>query len=301
LALYRDELLQHLKPVSVKAHLSNIRKSYNTLIHSLEHRQALLAYLQAQFPNEDFATLKAKTDELELRVLRAIDPQYSQVTVITHQDEADSVHIRLTPSQGATLMMRPNIRTLRGRRDVAVIAILLATGLREGEGVALKVEDLYQTYGNVPALHVTSGKGAKSRMVPFGDMVWARQIVEIWLAGRTTGFVFVAMAKGRGDKHKEQLTDDPMTTRSVQRLLKRYPISIGGISTALTPHDLRRSYARNLFMVGTPTEVIRQNLGHSDVKTTQEYIGILDGATRAPASVYDASPILERLTLHTKP
>ena len=55
------------------------------------------------------------------------------------------------------------------------------------------------------------------------------------------------------------------------------------------------SYVRNLFLAGIPTEVIQQNLGHADVKTTQVYIGVLDGSTRAPVSVYDASIVLERL------
>jgi hypothetical protein len=43
---------------------------------------------------------------------------------------------------------------------------------------------------------VKSGKGAKARMVPFGDMLWARQIVEIWLDGREAGPVFTAMIDG---------------------------------------------------------------------------------------------------------
>ena len=49
-----------------------------------------------------------------------------------------------------------------------MIAMMLATGLREGEIVSLNVDDLYQTYGNVSALRVKSGKGAEARMVPFG-------------------------------------------------------------------------------------------------------------------------------------
>ena len=59
----------------------------------------------------------------------------------------------------------------------------------------------------------------------------------------------------------------------------------------VTPHDLRRSYARNLFLAGISVEVIRQNLGHVDVKTTQAYIGVLDGSTRAPVSVYEPTEI----------
>lgn len=296
LVAYRDHLLKALAPSSVKVHLSSIRRSYKTLVESLEHRQALVAYLERQFPDDDFATIKAKADELELRLARAVDPERSRLVVNTVQDEADSQHLRLTPAQGAALMMQPDITTLRGQRDVAMIALLLATGLREGEIVKLDVDDLYQTYGGVPALRVKSGKGAKARMVPFGDMLWARQIAAFWLGGREVGPAFTAMIDGRGDMLNQRATCKRMTTRSVQRLLKCYPISIHGLPTAVTPHDLRRSYARNLFLAGIPTEVIRQNLGHADVKTTQAYIGVLDGSTRAPVSVYDASAVLEKLS-----
>ena len=72
-----------------------------------------------------------------------------------------------------------------------------------------------------------------------------------------------------------------MTTRSIQRMLGRYPIWVDGKLRAVTPHDLRRSYARNLFMAGISIEVIRQNLGHVDVKTTQDYIGVLGAADNA--------------------
>ncbi|MBZ0294246.1 MAG: tyrosine-type recombinase/integrase [Anaerolineae bacterium] len=72
-------------------------------------------------------------------------------------------------------------------------------------------------------------------------------------------------------------------------------MSIDGAPTTVTPHDLRCSYARNLFLAGIPTEVIRQNLGHAEVKTTQDYVGVLDGSTRAPVSVYDPAKILDRL------
>ncbi|MCD4686680.1 MAG: site-specific integrase [Anaerolineae bacterium] len=295
LMTYRDLLLETLSASSVRVHLANIRRSYKTLIDSLEHREALVNYLQAQFPDDDFATTKAKADELELRVVRAIDPARSRVTVTTVQDEADSQHIRLTPAQGAALMMQPDVFTLRGRRDVALVALMLATGLREGEVVALKVDDLYQAYGGVAAVQVKAGKGAKSRLVPFGDMLWARRIVEISLLGRTNGPVFTAMIAGRGDMVDQRTIDQRMTTRSVQRMLKRYPIAINGQTVTMTPHDLRRSYARNLFLAGIPVEVIRQNLGHADVKTTQAYIGVLDGSTRAPVSVYDPSAILAKL------
>ena len=202
--------------------------------------------------------------------MRANDPQLSKVTTISVQDEADSKHIRLTAKQGAALMLQPELSRLRGRRDVAILALLLATGLREGEVFTLEIDDLYQTYGGVPALRVKSGKGAKARMVPFGDMLWARQITELWLNGRESGQVFTRMRHGRGDMHNQETTDTPMATRSIQRMLQRYPIWIDEKLRTVTPHDLRRSYARNLFRARISIEVIRQNLGHVDVKTTQD-------------------------------
>ena len=295
LTSYRDLLLQTLAPASARVHLSSIRRSYKALVENPRHRADLVYHLQQEYAAADFATIKAMADELELRLMRAIDPQRSKVTTGSVQDEADSRHIRLTPAQGAALMMRPDLSRLRGRRDVALIALLLATGLREGEAVQLEVDDLHQTYGGVPALRVKSGKGAKARMVPFGDMLWARQITGLWLGERETGPVFTRMRQGRGDMRHQEATAMPMTARSIQRMLKRYPISIDGQQRAVTPHDLRRSYARNLFKAGISTEVIRQNLGHVDVKTTQAYIGVLDGAARAPVSVYEPAEILARM------
>lgn len=103
-------------------------------------------------------------------------------------------------------MMQPDVSTLRGRRDVALIALMLATGLSEGEIVKLQIEDAYQTYGTVPALRVRSGKCAKARMVPFGDMLWAWEIIESYLMGRLDGPVFTAMIYGRGDMIRQRST-----------------------------------------------------------------------------------------------
>jgi site-specific recombinase XerC len=62
-------------------------------------------------------------------------------------------------------MMHFNITTLLRVHDVAMIALMLAIGLREGEIVSLNVDDLYQNYGNTPALRVKPGKGAKAWLV----------------------------------------------------------------------------------------------------------------------------------------
>lgn len=104
------------------------------------------------------------------------------------------------------------------------------------------------------------------------------------------------MRQGRGDMHDQETESCLMTTRSAERLLARYPISINGEQRAVRPHNFRRSYARSFFQAGIPVEVIRQSLlGHVDVKTRQAYIGALDGSTRAPVSVYEPAEILARM------
>lgn len=86
---YRDLLLETLAPASVRVHLSSIRRSYKMLIENAQHRASLVNFLQQEYPTESFATIKAMADELELRLMRAIDPQISKVTSPSVQDEAD--------------------------------------------------------------------------------------------------------------------------------------------------------------------------------------------------------------------
>jgi len=55
----------------------------------------------------------------------------------------------------------------------------------------------------------------------------------------------------------------------------------------VTPHDLRRTYARRLYEGGLDVVAIQQNLGHADLKTTLGYIGTLDADRRRAPAVYN--------------
>jgi site-specific recombinase XerD len=78
-----------------------------------------------------------------------------------------------------------------------------------------------------------------------------------------------------------------LTARAVQNIVGSYPLMIDGHLGRVQPHDLRRTYARRLYEAGVDIEAIRQNLGHSDRKTTQGYIGTLGAELRKPPAVYD--------------
>ena len=95
LTSYRDLLLETLAPASARVHLSSIRRSYKALVENPQQRAALVNHLQQEYATADFATIKAMADELELRLMRAIDPQHSKVTAARCGDNCPAAGHRL--------------------------------------------------------------------------------------------------------------------------------------------------------------------------------------------------------------
>lgn len=276
---YRDELLTTLKPSSVQAHLSTIRSQYRRILRDNATRDNMFNSLPDDMSMSD---KKAFVDELVLRIKNALEG--GKVTVTKIQDQADSEQIRLTPEQANRLMRQPSTDTLKGLRDTSILALMLATGIREQELCNLEVDDLRQRYDGELALMIRDGKGSKQRMVPYGDSDDVLTVVDAWLkqAGITSGLVF----RGFNRKSKVKLTGK-MSTRSIQRLIKSYPIIIDGTSTHVKPHDLRRTYARRQYDAGLDVTALQQNLGHQNISTTLTYIGTLDAPQRRAKDVFD--------------
>jgi site-specific recombinase XerD len=170
-----------------------------------------------------------------------------------------------------------------GLRDTVVLALMLCTGIREAELCALEVRDLRQRLGGQLALHVRHGKGRKERLIPYGDLDWVLVLIDVWLnkAEITGGPMLRGIYKGGKRVRKTALT-----VRAINQILDRYPIMIDGQLTAVNPHDLRRTYARQLYEARMDLLAIRDNLGHVDSRTTLEYIGSLDVEQRKPPALY---------------
>jgi site-specific recombinase XerD len=299
LTAYRDQLLEHYAPSTVSAHLSTIRARYRRLLSDNDTRQSFYrqatAYLE-RTGQDTPADRKSLVDELTTRLENAIDPDNSKVKVKTRQDRPDSDHLRLTPPQATQLLSQPGLDTLQGLRDTAIIALMLCTGIREAELVSLDVRDLRQTIGGELALHVREGKGCKERLVPYGDLDWVLVLVDAWLqaAEIESGPVF------RGFYRGGSVRPTRISKRAVGLVLKRYPISLSGHSVTVTPHDLRRSYARLQYEAGMDLLAIKDNLGHAALDTTLGYIGELDAdARRAKAVItFDLSGLYRQQELY---
>ncbi|MCB9451230.1 MAG: tyrosine-type recombinase/integrase [Anaerolineaceae bacterium] len=288
LAAYRDALrTQGLSPISVRAHLATVRGRYAALLKDPAVLDRLEAAAYAACLAEGFepnpANIQAAVGRLTGRIQNAIHPDAAPMTVITRQDRPDDETVRLTAAQASALLAAPGVDALLGLRDTALIALMLCTGIREAELVALDVPDLRQRLGGTLALHVRDGKGAKERLIPYGDLDFALVIVEAWLrrAAITVGPVFRGFYKGGW-----HIRDGRLHVRAINQVMDRYPIVVDGIQRTVNPHDLRRTYARRLYEAGVDLLAIQQNLGHADHKTTELYIGRLDVGARKPPALY---------------
>lgn len=283
LAAYRDYLLttpsertgEPLSPRSVKAHLSTVRKALQRVARDRDYLYSVAAQVA---PHAATIDLKPIVDEFTHRIDNATHPDESEVKIKTVQDASDSEYVRLTPKQANALIHAPDRATLAGLRDAALIGLALATGLRAAELVTLKVDDLYHRLGGKDAIFVREGKGRKQRLVPYGAHITVLQLVHKWIntAGIKSGHIF------RGVTSDDQLRPRAITVRQFGRRLARYEVD----GMVLTPHDLRRTYAKQQYINGMDIVAIKDNLGHASIETTQGYIGAMDAEKRVPAQGY---------------
>lgn len=282
LVSYRDHLLKSRQPRTVAAHLSTIRGRYKALMRSNKVRDWLREMASHQTP--DLTEAHVIVSDLLTRMANATHSAIAPVKEIKRQDTADGEHIRLTAAQVKVLVTSPGLDSLRARRDTALIALMVCTGVRAAEAAALDVVDLRQNLGGELALRVRDGKGGKQRLIPYGGLGWSLDCVEDWLraADIKSGAVFRGILRGG-----KSVRAEGMTTWSINDLLKRYPIEVEGAMRVVKPHDLRRTYARNAYDAGMTLERIQQNLGHTSLQTTQVYIGELSGVSRRPPAMFE--------------
>jgi integrase/recombinase XerC len=146
-------------------------------------------------------------------------------------------------------------------RDQALLELLYSTGLRVSEAVALDTTDIDRDRYGVPMVLVRHGKGGKTREVPLGgtaDRALAAYLPARRGLGAQDAALFVNAAGAR------------LTTRSVQRMVKRWTIA-GGVHAAATPHGLRHSFATHLLDEGVDLRSIQELLGHASLSSTQIY------------------------------
>lgn len=148
-------------------------------------------------------------------------------------------------------------------RDLAIVMLGIATGIRVGALVQINVEDINFKDNTI---HVIE-KGNKERYLQFGQNT--RAVLSSWMIDRSTYFpeaetdaLFISQWRRR------------LTVEGVKKILNKYADGIGG--KHITPHTMRKSAATNMAKAGVDIQTIANILGHQSVTTTQRYAAVLD-------------------------
>jgi len=173
------------------------------------------------------------------------------------------------------LLAQPaKLSTPEAKRDKAMLELLYATGMRVSELVSLNLGDINLEAGWVRCF----GKGSKERIVPIHQQ--AAQSVE----------EYVARARPHLLRDREEALflnrrGERLTRQGFWQILKGYARA-ANLSSEVTPHTLRHSFATHMLSGGADLRSVQELLGHANISTTQVYTRLTSEHVRR---VYDKS------------
>ena len=178
------------------------------------------------------------------------------------------------------LLAAPDVQTLLGARDRAMLETLYSTGIRVSELVGMDIQDIDE----VGQALIVRGKGRRERIVPLGSHAMAalqhylqmRRRLNHELRGEDSVFI------NKGDSR--------ISARSGRRKVTKY-LKEAGLDPEISPHTLRHSFATHLLDNGADLRSVQELLGHQSLSTTQVYTHLT--TQRMQEAYNDAHPRAE--------
>ena len=170
----------------------------------------------------------------------------------------------LTAEQGKRLLEGTSTDRLRGKRNRAMLSLLIGCGLRRAELLGLTINSIQLREEHWVIADLVA-KGGHIRTVPIP--LWVKKAVDCWTesAQITTGRVFRSINKSG------KIWGDGMTPKVLWEVVKDAAARSG--IEKLAPHDLRRTCARLCHLAGGELDQIQFLLGHVSIQTTERYLG----------------------------
>jgi integrase/recombinase XerD len=162
------------------------------------------------------------------------------------------------------LVEAPDILTVAGRRDRALLEFLYGTGARVTEAVSLDLRSIDLVERSV----ILTGKGDRQRLVPMGGAAvtgltsWLGDRMKLVRAGPDRDAVFLNLRGGR------------LSRQSAFRIVRLHAAAVGLDPTRVSPHTLRHSAATHMVEGGADLRSVQVMLGHARISTTQVYTRI---------------------------
>lgn len=236
------ELHKKYKPKSAKRKIASVKAFFAFL----EYEEIIL--------ESPFAKIKVKFKEPYL-LPRTIPLKTIEMIFNIAYREAHGIEKRSTCQSVAAI------------RDIAVLELLFATGVRVSELCNLRVADIDLEQGNIKIY----GKGAKERMVQIANTQVLQALKIYYKAFQadidTSGFFFVNRLHRR------------LSEQSVRFMINKY-VSKCNLSGHVTPHMFRHSFATLLLEEDVDIRYIQELLGHSSITTTQIYTHVATAKKR---------------------
>ncbi|MDD5190187.1 MAG: site-specific tyrosine recombinase XerD [Dehalococcoidales bacterium] len=147
-----------------------------------------------------------------------------------------------------------------GKRDEAMLQLLYASGMRVSELMSLNIDDVNLVDGDVRCF----GKGKKERLIPIHPQ--AIKVLDEYLAKARP-----QLARSNDEKALFlNRRGERLTRQGFWQILKQYA-KAAGITTPVTPHTLRHSFATHMLSGGADLRAVQELLGHANISTTQIY------------------------------
>lgn len=227
-------------------------KVYSNAQSTLEHYISAISELYSYY---------IKRQHLSFNPVDAIDREKKKKKKIVHLENDEKERFLVAAEYGTGLSQhQQKFHKKSKKRDTAILALLLDTGLRVSELVGINISDINFEKHAISIIR----KGGNQQYVYFSDKV--EQVLLDYLDDRhhysstNKEALFLSREGGR------------LTERSVQRLVKKYASSaLPDKTDKITPHKLRSTFATDMLHVTSDIKLVSEQLGHANINTTTIY------------------------------
>lgn len=165
----------------------------------------------------------------------------------------------LTIEEIDALLEQPDLSKDEGIRDKAMIEVMYASGLRVTELINLRIDQVHFQKGIIKVF----GKGHKERLVPIGEFALDQLML------------YLENVRYKYDNKKSKYVflnrmGFPISRQYFFMQIRKYALK-AGITTTVSPHTLRHSFATHLLERGAELRAVQEMLGHRNIATTQIY------------------------------
>lgn len=150
--------------------------------------------------------------------------------------------------------------TPKEKRELAILELLYATGIRVSELTSIQLKDVDFALSILRVM----GKGRKERYVPFGQ--FAHEALQLYIAEARP----ILMKKQQHDQLFVNMRGEPLTTRGVRYILNEM-VKKTSLTTTIYPHMIRHTFATHLLNQGADMRTVQELLGHASLSSTQVY------------------------------